>query len=168
MVQYYRALRTECPRCTILAAELLDMPNMVSWVKEFRRRANYEPRYWGLHNYVDTNRFRTTATEALITATKGQIWLTEVGGIVNRTNKRKVGFEESPAHAAQALRWLFDRLVPLSPRITRVYLYNWNAGPAGETWDSALVDRYGRARPALGVLRARVVRGAVGARLRRR
>jgi len=149
---YYRKLRSECTRCRILAAELLDMPNMVSWVREFRRAAMVEPKIWGLHNYVDTNRLRTTSTRALLGATRGQIWLTETGGIVSRKNRRKVTFEESPRHAALAMRWLFDRLVPMSGRITRVYLYHWNAGARGENWDSALIDRLGRPRPAFRVL----------------
>ncbi len=34
---YYRNMRRECPDCRILAAEVLDMPNMVSWVRAFRR-----------------------------------------------------------------------------------------------------------------------------------
>ena len=153
---YYRVLRTECPSCTVLAAEVLDQPNMVSWVKEFRRHSRVEPRYWGLHNYLDANRFRTASTSALLAATKGQIWFTETGGIVGRANKSRVKFEQSPSHAAKATRWLFDRLVPLSPRITRVYLYHWNAERRRDTWDSALIDPYGRARPALRVLQARV------------
>ena len=42
-----------------------------------RRKA--EPRWWGLHNYIDANRFHTTSTRRLLRATKGKIWLTEVG-----------------------------------------------------------------------------------------
>ena len=59
---YYRNMRRECPSCRILAAEVLDMPNMVSWVRAFKRAAHEEPRYWGLHNYIDANRARTTGT----------------------------------------------------------------------------------------------------------
>ena len=168
VVAYHRSLQRECPSCRILAAEVLDMPNMVAWVKEFRRLSDREPRYWGLHNYIDTNRFRTSSTRALIRATKGEIWLTEVGGLVERTTNGKVGFEESTAHAADAVRWLFDRLVPLSPRIRRVYLYHWNQGGRNEGWDSGLVNRHGRSRPAMTVLRARVLDGVVAARERRR
>ena len=63
---YWRKLRGECPTCRILAAEVLDMPNMTSWVKAFRRAAKVEPRYWGLHNYIDANRLRTTGTRRLL------------------------------------------------------------------------------------------------------
>jgi hypothetical protein len=152
---YYRGLVRACPKCTILGAELLDMPNMSSWVDAFRRQLGrtLSPRYWGLHNYIDANRLRTDGTRRLLAHTTGQIWFTETGGIVKRTNAAKVTFPESAAHAAVATRWVFQRLVPLSRRITRVYLYQWNAAK-GDTWDSGLLDPHGRQRPALAIVKA--------------
>src|SRR3954451_17034143 len=100
VVTYYKTMRRLCPRCQILAAELLDFPNMAKWVKEFRRRAPVDPKYWGLHNYRDANRLQTVNTRKLLAATRGYVWLTETGGIVNRQNKSTVSFEESPEHAA--------------------------------------------------------------------
>jgi hypothetical protein len=47
---------------------------------------------------------------------------------------------------------VFRSLVGLSARITRVYLYHWNADRRFDTWDSALIDMYGRPRPAFRVL----------------
>ena len=123
------------------------MPNMVSWVRAFRRAAREEPRYWGLHNYIDANRARTTGTRRMLRAVKGQVWFTETGGIVARRNRHKVTFPESAKHAATATRFLFDKLVPLSRRVTRVYIYHWNADAPAATWDSAL-DRPDRARAA--------------------
>ena len=149
---YWRKLRVACPTCRILAAEVLDMPNMTSWVKAFRRAAKVEPRYWGIHNYIDANRLRTTGTRRLLKAVKGQIWFTETGGIVSRTNRRKVTFPESAEHAAMATRFLFDDLIPLSRRITRVYLYHWNSEPGPKTWDSGLIGPTGKPRPAYRVL----------------
>ena len=150
---YWRKLHRECPQCRILAAEVLDMPNMVSWVKAFRRAARVEPRYWGLHNYVDANRLRTSGTRRLLKATgRALIWFTETGGIVSRVNRRKVTFPESAEHAAKATRWLFDDLVTLSRRITRVYIYHWNSEPGPKTWDSALIGPTGKPRPAYRVL----------------
>src|SRR5689334_2870952 len=149
---YYKELRRECPRCRILAAEVLDMPNMVSWVRAFRRAAHQEPRYWGLHNYIDANRARTTGTRRMLHAVKGQVWFTETGGIVSRTNRHKVTFPESAKHAATATRFLFDKLVPLSRRVTRVYIYHWNADAPSATWDSALIGPTGRTRPAYKVV----------------
>jgi hypothetical protein len=155
--RYYDALRRTCPHCTILAAEVLDQPNMVAWVKAFRRAAKVEPRYWGIHNYLDANRLRTSGTRALLKATHGEVWFTETGGIVKRTTVRKVAFTESAAHAALATRWVFDRLAPLSPRIRRVYLYHWDPAGPHDKWDSALVAANGTPRPAFRVLRNRVL-----------
>jgi hypothetical protein len=149
---YWRKLSGECPECRILAAEVLDMPNMTSWVKAFRRAAKVEPRYWGIHNYLDANRLRTTGTRRLLKSVRGQVWFTETGGIVSRTNRRKVTFPESAQHAATATRFLFDELIPLSRRITRVYLYHWNSNPGAKTWDSALIGPTGKPRPAYRVL----------------
>ena len=58
---YYKVLRRECPTCTILAPEMLDMPGMGRWVKEFNRTLGFTPRLWGMHNYVEANRFKTIA-----------------------------------------------------------------------------------------------------------
>jgi hypothetical protein len=154
---YWRMLRLECRGCTVLAATVLDLPNMAGWVRSFRRHARMEPRWWGLHNYVDANRFRTSGTRRLLRATRGEVWLTETGGLVARRRQpgsrhRPVRLRESPTHAARALRFLFTRLVPMSPRIRRVYLYHWNAGGPGENWDSALLTPAGRPRPGYRVV----------------
>ena len=152
VVAYYKAMRRLCSSCKVLAAELLDFPNMVDWVHEFQRRLHGDAMYWGLHNYRDANRLQTSNTRRLLKATKAKIWLTETGGIVSRRNKSNVSFEESPVHAAVATRWVFDKIVPLSTRIERVYLYHWNASTPNDTWDSALIGPDGRSRPAFRVL----------------
>jgi hypothetical protein len=149
---YYRTLRRDCPDCRILAAEVLDTPNMVRWVRAFRRAAREEPRYWGLHNYVDANRRRTRGTRRLLRAVKGLVWFTETGGIVARHNPHRITFPESRRHAAVATRFVFRRLARLSRRVTRVYIYQWNAGPPPATWDSGLVGPTGRVRPAYFVV----------------
>ena len=55
--QYYNILREECAGCTILAADLLDSKNMLSWLATFKRYAK-RPKLWGLHSYQDSNHFR--------------------------------------------------------------------------------------------------------------
>ncbi len=156
VVAYYRAMQRACPTCTILAAEVLDGQNMAAWVKEFERLARptqgrHGRPIWGLHNYIDANRFRTSGTRALLKATRGTIWITESGGIVKRTNPNKTPLPEGQWHAKRATAWLFNRLMPLSTRIRRVYVYQWNA-PPNASWDSALIDSGGASRPALSVV----------------
>lgn len=149
---YWRKLRVECgSRCRVLATELLDMPNMVRWVERFLDAADRPPRLWGLHNYVDANRFSTRSTERLLAATKGQVWLTETGGLVRRRGKRRetVRLAESPWHAQRVTRFLLRDVAELSPRLTRMYLYHWNMQlEPGWKWDSGLIGPDGRARPA--------------------
>ena len=142
------------------------MPNMVSWVREFRRYAGREPRVWGLHNYVDANRFRTSGTRRLLRAVAGDVWLTEVGGLVYRRNRPATGrnqvrLRESPSHAARATEWLLDRLLPISIRLRRVYFYHWDASTLRDSWDSALITPAGRGRPALRVLQEHVRDGEI-------
>ena len=150
---YYRAARAACPSCNVLASELLDVPGMVAWVGAVRHALGYEPGIWGLHNYIGANRLSAASTRALLGATHGQIWFTETGGVVARHNHSSHDFPESAAHAAEVTRFVFNRLVPLSPRITRVYLYQWSAGVRRrEPWDSGLIGPHGSPRPAFWVL----------------
>jgi hypothetical protein len=155
VASYYRQLRIACPTCTILAAELLDMPNMLSWVKRFRRYSKVEPKLWGLHNYVEANRFKDVALKKLLRRVKGDVWLTEVGGLVKRRLKRRYtvkAIPESESHARRVTTFLFAELLPVSPRIKRVYLYHWNTATPTDSWDSALIGPDDRARPAFWVL----------------
>jgi hypothetical protein len=155
---YYRALRRECRSCTILAPEVLDMPNMRSWVKAFNRHLGFSPKIWGLHNYVEANRFKMTRLRQLLQVTRrSEIWLTETGGLVRRDNGSPTEIPEGPRHAGEVTRYIFDRILPRNPRITRVYLYHWNSVSKRDTWDSALISPHGRERSALFVL-ARVLR----------
>jgi hypothetical protein len=148
--RYYDTASRACPRCTILAADLLDDDSVPRWVKAFRRHAKVKPRVWGLHNYIDANRFRTRGTRAMLRAVRGRIWFTETGGLVWRRGGTPLN--ESAPHAARATRWVF-RLANLSRRIRRVYFYHWTFPERLDRWDSAIMDRHGRPRPAYRVLR---------------
>lgn len=166
--EYFDALVDNCAECTVVAADVLDTSDMVSWLKAFRRHARHTPKVWGLHNYLDANRFRTSGTKAMLKAVKGDIWFTETGGLVKRKNQAAIPFPDSPEHAAKATTWVLDRLATLSPRIRRVYLYHFqNQGPKS-TWDSGILDRKGRPRPAYKVLTRYVERVARARRAARK
>ena len=150
--QFYLALRKHCRGCRIVAADLLDGSKMVGWAQRFQKAVGNRRVIWGLHNYIDANRFRTRGTRALLRAVKGDIWFTETGGLVVRRNGSTVEFPGSTRHAAKATSWVF-RLAALSPRVKRVYFYHWSPAPTPRpTWDSALVDRHDRPRPAYAIL----------------
>ena len=166
--QYFNILHALCTnRCVTVAADVLDSENMLPWLARFKRYARHA-HTWGLHSYVDANRFRplrATATRQLLRAVSGHVWLTETGGIV-RFGKSYRGGRKGEQRAARALRRTF-RIARSSPRIERVYLYHWDAERHFKTWDSAFVAANGRARPALDVLRAEVNRQRTRRRLPR-
>jgi hypothetical protein len=150
--QYYNVMRAECEGCRVVAADVLDQSNMLSWLAKFKRYAK-SPRIWGLHSYQDSNHFRplnASGTRQLLRAVKGEVWLTEAGGIVRF--RHYPGGKVGEARAARAVQHTFD-IARISSRIKRVYLYHWDADPKFLTWDSAFVAANGRARPALDVLR---------------
>jgi len=153
VARYYNAIRRNCPGCKVLAADLLDQPNMVKWALEFQRAARWQPKYWGLHDYIDANRFQTTRTAALLKAVRGEVWLTEIGGLVARRNGSKIKLRQGKAHAARATRFIFDRLARLDRRVTRIYLYHWRSSTPRDSWDSALIGADDRPRPALAVVK---------------
>jgi hypothetical protein len=165
--QYYNVMRKECRGCKVVAADLLTQSNMLPWLAKFKRHAK-RPRIWGLHNYQDSNHFRplgATGTKQLLRAVKGQVWLTEAGGIV-RFDSRYRGGKRGERRAARAVRHAFA-VARSSRRVKRIYLYHWNADPKFITWDSAFVAANGRARPALDVLRKEVNRSRKGRNLKR-
>jgi hypothetical protein len=155
---YYRAMRRECPSCKILAAEILDMPNAVGYVRAFRRKLGYTPKTWGVHNYVEANRFHMARLRRLLRALPGaDVWLTETGGLVRRDNASTTDIPEGARHATEVTRYLFDRVLPRNPRVKAIYIYHWNAGPPSVSWDSGLITPGGNERASLSVVR-RVLR----------
>jgi hypothetical protein len=160
---YYRDMRRACPTCRIAAATILETPNkkqLEGWIKSFIKAAKHRPKYWALHNYYGANKRSVSGTKRMLKATKsGQIWVTEVGGLVARRTANfagKLKMPEGLANATAATRFIFDRMLNVSPRITRVYLYHWNSSSNRDTWDSALIGPDGKARGGLAILQRRL------------
>ena len=149
--RYYNAMRKDCPTCTIVAADVLDSPDMLAWVKKFKR---YAPtaRIWGLHNYKDANDARGT-TKLLLKAVRGQVWLTETGGILRLkpADGSRGGRKSTKAQQARAVKRVYQ-IAKSSRRITRVYFYEWSK-KRGNRWDSAFVETNGKLRPAYQALK---------------
>ena len=168
VARFFNNMRHNCYGCTVVAADVLDTPTMPAWVREFRRTARDDKVIWGLHNYIDANRFRTKGTKALLKAApKGKIWFTETGGLVVRRNGSRIAFPGNRKHAAKATKQVF-KLARLSKRIRRVYIYHWTPQLTKlPTWDSALMDPRGKPRPAYQVLKRFIQRFAREAKLRK-
>ena len=153
--EFYNVARKNCRNCKIVAADVLDQSNMLPWIKTFRKTA-YKPKRWGLHSYIDANRnrsYRNSNTRKFVKAVSGEVWLTEVGGIV------ALGSAYSPNvnRAAQGVRASL-KLSLGDRRIKRVYLYSWYGTSQLKRkpylWDSGLTDVAGKPRPAYYALRS--------------
>jgi len=162
VARYWKALRAACPSCTILAGDLLDLPSMDEWVRRWTKAAGRQANIWGLHNYISANRGQTGPTRSLLRVTSGKIWFTETGGIVARRNNSTIRMPQGVRHAASTTRFILERLAPLSPRIQRVYLYQWDVLSRTASWDSGLIGPGSVARPALQVLAKYLGRSLAG------
>jgi hypothetical protein len=154
---FYRGLRLACSRCTILAAEFLDVNKheavpMPTWVAQLDKALGYQPGYWGLNDYEDANHFISTGARQLLSLVRGKIWLAETGGIVNRRGIKNPGFPQNATHAAKADGYVLKTLGSLSPRIQHIYLYEWDAKTRHDNWDSALISYNNIPRPGYKVL----------------
>jgi len=149
---YYDIVKRLCVGCKIVAADVLDEPNMVRWLTRFKEGEPHA-RLWGLHNYGDTNRFRTTGTSRMLATVPGTIWLTETGAIVSFTTSKGVhALPASESRAARSMRYLFTKLVPSSRRIKRVYIYNWSQDP-NNRFDAGLVRADGSTRATYSIVK---------------
>jgi len=152
----YEAIAAECPGCTVVAIEVLDIDGMEGWLRDFRRSLSSSPRLWGLQNYGDVTRDRTTMTDRMMSSVPGEVWVTETGGIVQHVQadgRVRWPYDEERARAsvARALA-LADRH---GARIGRIYFYQWQAG-SGHLWDSGLMRPDGTPRPSFNELARRL------------
>jgi hypothetical protein len=156
--RYYSALRRACGSCTIVAADVLDTKDMISWVKKFKKHAK-GARIWGIHNYKDANDAKGT-TKLLLRTVKGQVWLTETGGILRLKSHdgSNGGRKHTKAEQAKAVKRVY-KIAKSSRRISRVYFYEW-AKKKGNRWDSAFLETNGKLRPAYHVLKRGMRSGA--------
>jgi hypothetical protein len=154
--QFFNVVRKNCRGCRIIAADVLDDPNMVRWLKVFKKTA-HGARIWGLHNYRDVNPRKgqlTGGTKRLLKAVRGQIWLTETGGIVKFVlpNRHKL-FAFSESRQNTAVKKMFRLAKKYRKRIKRIYVYNWRAPLSTARFDSGLIRHFNitqiqSARPA--------------------
>ena len=151
--QYYNAMRRACRTCTITAADVLDQNNMRRWVTEFLRHAKGRPRLWGLHNYRDTNRFRDKGTALLLKLVKGEVWMTETGGIFSFETQAGVkALRPSAGRAKRAMQFMFKLAQKHHKRVKRVYIYQWRKNFDGDRFDAGVVTFDGKPRPSYDVL----------------
>jgi hypothetical protein len=162
--QYFNVVRKYCRGCKIVAADVLDDPNMVRWLKVFKKTA-HRARIWGLHNYRDVNPRKGQlhgGTRRLTKAVRGQIWLTETGGIAKFVlPNRHTLFKFSESRQNTAMNKMFSLAKKYRKRIKRVYIYNWRAPLASARFDSGLIRHFDitqiqSARPAYFTVKSQI------------
>jgi hypothetical protein len=160
---YYNVVRGACRGCTIVAADVLDQRGVEAYLRAFMRSAKGSPRRWGLHNYSDVNRVRSSGTRAVLRTVPGEVWLTETGGVVTFGRS----FPRSESRAAARTKYMFSladsyrsRRAGMRSRIARIYPYSWYGSPRGARFDAGLMDPDGSPRRAYSVFRKLVARRA--------
>jgi hypothetical protein len=155
--EYYNVLAAHCHGCEVAAPDILDADgNVEAWIASFLERAHPYPKIWPFNPYHSVSTNSPVLIEKLLAAVHGQIWFSEVGGVVWWRAKGRLIYHGS-AYSARVAHNIFT-LAELSSRITRVYYYHWRSPGSPYklskkfTWDAGLVDVYGRARPALAIL----------------
>jgi hypothetical protein len=173
-VALYKAAKAVCGRkCTVTGPDLLDQgvgdkrksvrlrnqKRMKKWVSMFLKyagRSGY-PKVWGIHNYGDTNYGRSTGTAFMLksVAKRGQVWVTETGGIYSfRQQGGKVVFAASASRQKKATTNAYKVAKKFRSRIKRLYYYQWRKNNAGDFFDAGIVAFNGAPRPAYNALRA--------------
>lgn len=162
VVTYYQIVKANCRGCTVIGADIQDLPNMASYsaavLRAFRDRHIRIPKLWGLHNYTDTNRFVKDKNSSLRRAVRilpGKIWLTEVGGLYRfQPQNARQSFRPDLARQKRAMQAVFKQANRYKRKIARVYLYQWFGSPPTNRWDSGVLDFHGLPRPVYDVLLA--------------
>jgi hypothetical protein len=159
LASYFKAARRvfTASGTRIVALDVLDEQNVnrtVNTIRRFRRFAGSRATILGFHNYSDTNRFSTTRTRRVLANWRGQVWLTETGGIV----KLGRSFRTSTSRAARALGCMFA-LARSNSRIARLYVYQFNpAHTPSDDFDAGLINRDGTRRPGYRVVQRKQAR----------
>src|SRR5205814_1028363 len=172
-VALYKAAKAVCGRhCRVSGPDLLDQgvgdprrsvrvrnqKRMKKWVSLFLRyagRRNY-PTLWGIHNYGDTNYGRSTGTAFMLKsiAKKGEVWVTETGGIYSfRLQSGKMTFKPSGSRQAKATTYAYRIAKKFRSRIKRLYYYQWRKNNEGDFFDAGIISFQGALRPAYKSLR---------------
>src|SRR3954467_2134892 len=168
----YLAAKRICGRkCRVSGPDLLDQgvgdkrksvrvrnqKRMKKWVGLFLKYAgkrNY-PTLWGIHNYGDTNYGRSTGTAFMLKsiAKKGEVWVTETGGIYSfKTQSGVQTFKPSASRQAKSITQAYKIAKKFNRRIKRLYYYQWRKNNSGDFFDAGIVDFAGNLRPAYGAL----------------
>jgi hypothetical protein len=160
--RYYRVMRQICRGCAIVALDVLDQRGVARyirrWYSALSRSLRSRARLVGIHNYSDTNRFRSRGTRSIIRTVRrysrhARFWMTETGGVVNFGRS----FPCSTRRAAKAVSYMFTLARRYRRYVKRLYAYNWTGdGCRGYAFDAGLTSPTGARRAAYYVFKRRL------------
>jgi hypothetical protein len=155
--QYFHVMRGLCHRCTIVALDLLDQTgtrkySTKAYIARFFAALNGTDRahatIFGIHNYADTNRHRSSGTRRILAAVRSQrrgakFWFTETGGLVSLGRS----FRCSTSRASRAIGFMFTLARTFRSDVSRLYVYSWfGTRPRCGAFDAGLVEASGKPR----------------------
>ena len=151
---YFNILTRYCHRtCTVAAGDVyLPNPQLGPWLRAYKRHLAAAPKAWAIHNYYDVRTHTSGQIRTLESvAHTGQIWLTEIGGVIRRGHWQYRN--QSPAAAGRDEGYLFS-MPKRFHRITRIYHYQWygTVDTPHTGWDSGVIAPHGKPRPAYWAL----------------
>lgn len=154
LAAYYDSLKLACRTCTVLGGDVQDIGNFTGYVRSFARYIRQRPpTIWGFHNYTDVNRGSSRNTAAFLRAVKGDVWLTETGGLYSFTESNgDVAFPPSSSRQERATDNMFTIARRYESRIRRVYIYQWRAD-SFDRFDAGLESPTGQLRGAYTIVR---------------
>jgi hypothetical protein len=151
--KYYQALIRVCKGCTVIGLDVLDQDNIgptLTYISEFKheigRLETVMPRIWGLHDYSDVNRLQSWRTREIVRTLRGQVWLTETGGIVQFGGEFPNVHGSGLTRAAKVIQYTLA-VAGAIPQIKRLYLYDWTGGTSRTRFDAGLMDNHYNPRP---------------------
>jgi hypothetical protein len=161
--QFFKVMRGQlCRTCTIVALDVLDQAGVTRYMDRFYRALSrtYKRRATivGIHNYSDTNRYRSRGTRSILRRAKHynrhtRFWLTETGGVVNFGRS----FPCNQQRAAKAVSYMFSLVKRFRSSVKRLYAYNYfgTYPKPCQGFDAGLVNGDGSPRPGYSVFKSR-------------
>jgi hypothetical protein len=162
--QFFLEMRRLCKGCKIVALDILDQKGAERYIARFYRALGSRrglANVVGIHNYSDTNRYRSSGTRSIIKATKRQnrrakFWLTETGGVVSFGSS----FPCNPANPARAesrqnraVKYMFKLTRQFRRDVQRLYIYNFVGTDCQTRFDTGIVRADGSPRPAYNTIK---------------
>ena len=164
--QFFLALRGMCKGCKIVALDVLDQRGVDRYINRFFAALGSKKRLAsivGIHNYSDTNRYRSSGTRLIIKTAKKhnkrvKFWKTETGAVVKfgssfKCNPASPGTAEK--RAAKAIDFMFKLVKQFRKDVQRLYIYNFFGDACQGRFDAGLVKSNSDPTPRPGYDRVR-------------